>query len=248
MPKPLIIAHRGASAYAPENTLAAFKKAINLGADGIELDVHLSKDGEVVVIHDRTIDRTSNGKGQVAEMSLKELKALDFGSWFSDEYQKESIPLLREVLELLKDWNGLLNIELKQNGLERYPQIEEKVLNLLGTYGFLERAIISSFDHYSLMKVKEIDPSMRICPLYMANLYKPWEYAYMLNAFAIHPHYHTVVPDLVKKCHEYNIQVNVYTVDCPEHIQLMVDAGVDGIITNVPDIAIQVRGQSFKFI
>jgi hypothetical protein len=121
MPKPLIIAHRGASAYAPENTLAAFKKAIDLGADGIELDVHLSKDGEVVVIHDRTIDRTSNGKGQVAEMSLKELKALDFGSWFSDEYQKESIPLLREVLELLKDWNGLLNIELKQNGLERYP-------------------------------------------------------------------------------------------------------------------------------
>ncbi len=241
MLKPLIIAHRGASAYAPENTLAAFKKAIELGAEGIELDVHLSKDGEVVVIHDYSVDRTSNGRGPVAEMSLKELKALDFGSWFSEQYRSESIPLLREVLELLKGWNGLLNIEIKHNRLEGCSQMEEKVLKLLDAYGFWEKTIISSFDHYSLIKIKEIEPSVRICPLYAAALYKPWEYAATLNAFAIHPHYHTVTPDVVKQCHEHNINVNVYTVDSPEHIQLMIDAGVDGIITNVPDIAIQIR-------
>jgi len=241
MPKPLIIAHRGASAYAPENTLSAFKKAIELGTDGIELDVHLSKDGEVVVIHDFTVDRTSNGTGRVSQMPLKELKALDFGSWFLDKYRNERIPLLREVLELLQGWDGLLNIEIKRNRLEGCSPIEEKVLDLLDTYGFAEKTIISSFDHYSLMKVNEIEPSMRICPLYIADLFKPWEYAGMLNAFAIHPHYHTVTPDLVKQCHEHNINVNPYTVDCPEHIRLMIDAGVDGIITDVPDVAIQVR-------
>lgn len=241
MLKPLIIAHRGASAYAPENTLAAFKKAIELGADGIELDVHLSKDGEVVVIHDYSVDRTSNGKGQVAELSLKELKALDFGNWFSGQYRNENIPLLEEVLELLKGWNGLLNIEIKHNRLEGCSQIEEKVLKLLHTYGFLDKVIISSFDHYSLIKIKEIEPSIRICPLYTAALYKPWEYAASLNAFAIHPHYHTVTPDVVNQCHERGINVNVYTVDLPQHIKLMMDAGVDGIITNVPDVAIQIR-------
>src|SRR5690554_2404438 len=113
MKKPVIYAHRGASAYAPENTGAAFRKALDMKADGIELDVHLSKDGHVVVIHDEKVDRTSNGKGLIRDLKLDELKSLDFGAWFSSEFAGEPIMTLDEVLSLLDGWDGILNIELK---------------------------------------------------------------------------------------------------------------------------------------
>ncbi len=121
-----ILAHRGASAYAPENTMAAFKKAIEMNADGIELDVHLSKDGYIVIIHDERVDRTTDGKGEVKDFSLDELKKLDAGSWFSDEYKGEKIPTLEELLSLIKNTEIYLNIEIKA-GYRVYPDIEEKL-------------------------------------------------------------------------------------------------------------------------
>lgn len=236
---PLIIAHRGASGQAPENTMAAFRRALELGADGIELDVHMSADGRLVVIHDETVDRTSNGKGLVRDKTLAELKALDFGSWFSEEYRGEKILELEDVLELISGWDGLLNIEVK-NGPVFYPGIEKAVADALRKYDRTERTIISSFNHYSLVEIRKIDPGIRTAPLYMAGLYKPWDYARSMGASAIHPLFYNIVPEVVRGCKENDIMINPFTVDRPEHIKAVAEAGVDGIITNVPDVALKI--------
>jgi glycerophosphoryl diester phosphodiesterase len=238
-----IIAHRGASAYAPENTMAAFRKALDMGADGIELDVHLTKDNHIVVIHDWKVDRTSNGSGAIASMALGELKQLDFGSWFSEEFTGETIPTMEEVLDLLRGWNGLLNVEIKiMPGL--YEGLEKKLLGMLKSWNMLDKTIISSFNHYSLATIKRLESNIKIGLLYSAGLYEPWNYAATLNADAIHPYYHAIVPEIVEGCHSHGVQVNPYTVDNPEHILFMLKAGVDGIITNVPDVAKQIRDQN----
>ncbi len=236
---PMITAHRGASNQAPENTMPAFRRALELGADGIELDVHMSADGRLVVIHDETVDRTSNGKGLVKDKTLAELKELDFGSWFSEGFRGEKIPELEDVLELLSDRDVLLNIEIK-NGPVFYPGIETAVADALQKYGMTDRTIISSFNHYTLVEIRRYNPGIRTAPLYMAGLYKPWDYARSIGASAIHPLFYNIVPEVVKGCRENNISVNPFTVDRPEHIRAVAEAGVDGIITNVPDVAIKI--------
>lgn len=236
---PVIIAHRGASRQAPENTMAAFRRALELGAGGIELDVHLSADGHLVVTHDEQVDRTSNGKGLVRDKTFGELKALDFGSWFSPEFKDEKIPELEEVLRLIANCDGLLNIEIK-NGPIFYPGIEKAVADAVVQYKLTQRTIISSFNHYSLVEIRKINPEIKTAPLYMAGLYEPWEYARKIGACAIHPLFYNIVPEVMKGCKLNSIMVNPFTVDQPEHIKAMVAAGVDGIITNVPDIALNI--------
>jgi len=242
MKKTKIIAHRGASAYAPENTIAAFRKALEMNADGIELDVHLSKDNHIVVIHDSKVNRTSNGDGAVAGMTLKELKQLDFGGWFSEEYSQEKIPTLEEVLDLLKDWNGLLNIEMKVMP-KLNEGLEKRLLDMVKSWDIMDKIIISSFNHYSLATIKKLEPDIKIGLLYTAGLYEPWNYAASLKADAIHPYYLAIMPEIVRDCHAHGIQVNPYTVDEPAHIAYMLSSKVDGIITNVPDVAIKIRDQ-----
>ena len=239
MKLPLIIAHRGASAYAPENTIAAFIKALEMGAGGIELDVQLSRDGYPVVIHDERIDRISDGSGWVKDKTLKELQTLDFGSWFSPFYQGETIPTLEQVMEILAEWDILLNIELK-NGPVFYPGIEEKVISLVKRFQMEDRVIISSFNHYSIVEVKKIAENIKIAPVYMAGLYKPWNYAKELNAAAVHPYVYGLMPEIIKGCKENGIDINTFTVDEPEDIKRLAAAGVDGIITNVPDVALSI--------
>jgi glycerophosphoryl diester phosphodiesterase len=236
---PVIIAHRGASRQAPENTMAAFKKALELGAGGIELDVHLSRDGHLVVTHDEQVDRTSDGKGLVRDKTFSELRELDFGSWFSESFKKERIPELSEVLELIRDWNGLLNIEIK-NGPIFYPGIEQAVSDEVNRYGAAGRTIVSSFNHYSLVEMKRINPAVKTAPLYMAGLFEPWAYARRIGADAIHPLFYNIVPEVMIGCKKNGIRVNPFTVDQPEYIKAMAMAGVDGIITNVPDIALNI--------
>lgn len=239
MNSPLIIAHRGASRQAPENTMSAFQRALELGAGGIELDVQMSADGYLVVIHDEAVDRTSNGKGLVKDKTLAELKSLDFGSWFSEEFRDEKIPELDEVLWLLSGWDGLLNIEIK-NGPVFYPGIEKAVTDALHKYRRTERTIISSFNHYSLVEIHKYDPDIKTAPLYMAGLYKPWEYALSMGAAAIHPFFYNIVPEVVNGCRQNNIMINPFTVGEPEHIKAVAFAGVDGIITNAPDVALRI--------
>lgn len=239
MKQPLVIAHRGASAYAPENTMAAFEKALQMGAGGIELDVQLSSDGQLVVVHDEKLDRTSNGKGWVKDYTLEELKALDFGSWSSAGFAGEKIPLLEEVMDLLKQKDILLNIEIK-TGIVLYPGIEEKTAGMIMKYNMQDRIIVSSFNHYSLVEIKKIRPVIKTGVLYMAGLYEPWRYAAGIGACAIHPLFYNIQPEIMKGCRENGIQVSTFTVDQPQMIQKVALAGVDGIITNVPDTAIKI--------
>ncbi len=219
--------------------MPAFQRALELGAGGIELDVHLSADGFLVVTHDETLERTSNGKGMVKDKTLDELKALDFGSWFSNEFRNERIPTLEEVLWLISGWDGLLNIEIK-NGPVFYPGIEKAVADAVLKYNRTNRTIVSSFNHYSLVDIRKYEPEIKTAPLYMAGLYKPWEYARSMGAAAIHPLFYNIVPELMKGCKENSIMVSPFTVDQPEYIRQIAAAGVDGIITNVPDIALKI--------
>lgn len=155
-----LFAHRGAKSFAPENTLSAFKKAVESGADGIELDVHLSQDGFIVVMHDENVDRTTNGKGEIKELSLAEIKKLDAGSWFDEKFKDEKVPTLEEVLETLHElkFTGELNIELKTDK-NNYEGIEEKVSGLLRSVKWTFTYIYSSFSFSSLEKMYSVEPS-----------------------------------------------------------------------------------------
>jgi len=176
------IAHRGYSAEYPENTLKAFDEAINAGADMIELDIHLTSDGEIVVIHDDYIDRTSNGSGKVKDMTLDALKKFNYSYTFKGENE---IPLLSEVIELVKG-RAEINIEIKNLPLQ-YLLIEEKVIALLKKMNFSDKVIVSSFDHHSLLKVKELSPSIRRGILYDAVWLTFEQEIEFLQPFSIHP-------------------------------------------------------------
>lgn len=232
-----VMAHRGASGYAPENTMEAFEKALSLGADGIELDVHICKSGELVVIHDEQVDRTTNGSGFVKDLSLTELKALDAGSFFRDSFKGAQIPTLIEVLDLIKNTNTFLNIELK-NAPILYPQLEERTIQLLHDYHMTDRCILSSFNHYSLRHCKEIDAQIKTGILYAAGLYKPWDYCKTLMADAIHPLFYGVNPEIVMGCKANHIAINTWTVNEEDYMLKLAQAQVEGLITNYPDKAL----------
>jgi len=229
-------AHRGASGYAPENTMAAFRKAVDMKADGIELDVHLSKDGHLIVMHDETLNRTSNGKGLIASYTLEELKRLDAGSWFGKEFKGEKIPTFDEVLEFICKTELFINVEIKA-GYRIYPTIEEKVLACLQKYNMLDRCIISSFDHYSLFRVKELNPNVKTGLLYGASLYEPWEYAKSVKVNALHPLYLTLDKHFIEEAYAHNLDINTYTVNDEKVMGELAAARISGIITNYPDKA-----------
>lgn len=236
MKKVEIWAHRGASAYAPENTLDAFRLAIEMGADGIELDVQLTKDDEIVVIHDETLQRVSNGTGYVRDYTLEELRALNFNKTHP-EYEKADIPTLREVLQLLQDTDLKLNIELK-TGVFFYPHIEQKVVDMVAEYGMQDRVWYSSFNHYSIKEVKRLQPNAKTGLLYSDGIYEPAEYAKRLGAEAVHPnHVNLQYPQLMEKCRENDIKTHTWTANTFQDITKCIQYGVDALITNYPDKA-----------
>lgn len=230
----IIMAHRGSSDQAPENTLAAFELALKVGSNGIELDVHLTKDGEVVVIHDHTLDRTTNGKGLVENHTLAELKELDAGSWFSPEFVGQRLPSLIEVLKLVKDHDVLLNIETKV--ALGFEALNEKLVPLLDEYEMWDRTIVSSFNHYALAQLKIMKPQVRTGILYNCGMVNPWVYAKSIGASALHPHYMTIIPEIVRGAQENGMMVNVWTVDEKVDIQRVLQLDVDGIISNLPGV------------
>jgi len=238
MDKPLIISHRGASLYVPENTLSAFKKAVQLGTDGIELDVQMSKDGHVVVIHDTTVNRTSNGYGKVKKLTLEQLKALDFGSWFSKEFKNEHICTLEEVFDCLKNWDGLINVEIKKEWFQ-FNSIENKVADIIAEFDMRNNTIVSSFSVLSLLKMKRIDKSIKTGILYSSSSKRFFIFAKLFKMNAIHPWYKDVTKDMKKFATMNKLKINTYTVDKPSEIRRLADIGVNGIITNVPDIALK---------
>lgn len=233
-----IYAHRGASGYAPENTLEAFELAAKMGAQGVELDVHITKDGHLVVAHDETIDRVSDGTGFIRDMTLEQLKHFTFNKTHP-EYKDARIPTLKEVFDLLRPTGLFINIEMK-NSVYDYPNLEQKTIDLAREENMIQRVIFSSFNHYSLQRIKAIDPALPCGLLYEANLVKPWAYAVALGVEAIHPHFSEVVnvPEECALSHKAGIAVNTWTVNSEEDIRSVLRAGADIIITNYPDRAL----------
>ena len=220
MSKTKIFAHRGASGYAPENTLEAFALAITQGADGIELDVQLTKDGIPVVIHDETIDRVTEKKGWVKDYTLKELKKLTVLKNKFPEYSVAKIPTLEEVLDAVKASGIQVNIELK-TGIYWYPEIEQKVADLVKKAGMEERVIYSSFNHYSIQQMKNT------------------------KVDGLHPAvYHVKMADFLKEYLGSNLNVRVWTVNEKADMKWLIDAGVTAIITNYPDMAVQIKKEA----
>ena len=222
----LKIGHRGAKGYEPENTLIAFEKAINLGVDGIELDVHLSADNELIVIHDETVDRTTNGKGEVNQLSLKELKALKI------EITQE-IPTLNEVLDLVNQ-RCFINIELK--GI----RTAQPVIQLLSNYISKENwdynnFIISSFDWKMLEESHLLDSKIKIGVLTEESIDKALAFAKKINAFAIHPDYELLSKENVILMQQNGFEVYPWTVNSENSIQKIKSFSVNGIISDFPD-------------
>jgi glycerophosphoryl diester phosphodiesterase len=227
-----IWAHRGASAAAPENTLAAFDLAVRQGAQGVELDVQRSVDGVVVVIHDETVDRTTRGTGRVVDLTASELR--DWG-----------VPTLAEVLDLLSPTDLRVNVELK-NGIEPYPGLEEDVEAVV-TDSRLgadapDRVVYSSFNHRSLARLGELGTRVPLGVLHVEAMVRPWVYAASFGARALHPMALTVLPVEVARSHEAGMAVHVWTVDDPDAVRALAAAGVDAVITNVPDVALAALG------
>ena len=232
-----VYGHRGASGYAPENTLEAFELAAQQGAHGVELDVHLSRDGELVVAHDETIERVSDGTGRLCDHSLSELKRLRFNKTHP-EYQNARIPTLGEVFELLAPTGLKVNVELK-NSLIDYPDLEARCVELAARTGMTERVLYSSFNHHSLLRLKAIDPSIPCGILYECTMVKPWEYAHALGMNALHPHFsELLIPGECDSAHALGLEVNPWTVNEEADILMACRAGADRLITNYPDRAL----------
>lgn len=227
-------AHRGASAVCPENTMAAFRKSLELGATGIETDVQMTKDGGLVLIHDEELSRTTNGSGYVKDKTLGEILEVDAGSWFGAEFTGQHIPTLEDLLDLLQERDTILNIELK-NGIVLYPGMEEKVIAAVREFNMSDRVIFSSFNHYSLAYCKSLAPDIRTGILYMEGLYRPWDYAATLGANALHANHYAVLPEFVTEAAKHGIAYHPFTVNDPARMKYLIDAGVSGIITDYPD-------------
>lgn len=235
-----IFAHRGASAYAPENTLEAFALAMEQGADGIELDVQLTKDGELVVIHDETINRVSDQRGLVRDYTLEELKKVSVSNHFH-EYPNVRIPTLKQVLELVKPGKMDVNIELK-TGIYWYPAIEEKVLKLVKEYEMEDRVIYSSFNHFSIQRIKALAPAAETAYLFGDVILHVEQYAKDTGVRGIHPAlYHVKMNGFLEEYKKSGLAVRVWTVNTEEEIEELILQGVDAVITNYPDLGLKAK-------
>jgi glycerophosphoryl diester phosphodiesterase len=230
---PLIVGHRGAMGHAPENTLASYELAVSMGVDMVECDVHLSADGVPVVLHDHTLDRTTNGKGLVCEHTAAELQALDAGSWRDPQFAGQRLPTLDGLLAWCRG-RVPLSIELK-NGPVFYDGLAEAIVDLVRKHDMLERANVISFDHAAIARVKQLEPRLSAGILFAALLVDAPAAARAANADAILPGHHFATADVITQAHAADLAVSVWTVDDPALARRLAADGVDAIATNYPD-------------
>ncbi|MDC1541872.1 glycerophosphodiester phosphodiesterase [Candidatus Pseudothioglobus singularis] len=233
-----IIAHRGASRYAPENTMPAFQLAYEMQADGIELDVHLTKDRVPVIIHDEHVGRTTNGKGFVRDFTYSELKKLDAGSWFSPKFIDTKILSLEELLHWIRSKDMFLNIELKNNKYD-YPELEPIVYEMVKHHQVLERTCFSTFNPTSIHRLRKLDHHAEIALLTSKKTNDLIGYAKKLGANAIHIQKNLIGRKLAREAKERNMPIRVYTVNKPFAFIRLNRYHLSGIITDVPDIALK---------
>ncbi|TQR17191.1 glycerophosphodiester phosphodiesterase [Psychrobacillus vulpis] len=229
-----VYAHRGSSGTHPENTIAAFKAAAVLPIHGVEFDVHMTKDGELVVIHDESINRTSNGQGFIKDMTLTELKNYDFGSWYSAKFRGETIPTLREVLYVFKDTHHHINIELKSD-IFPYEGMETKVLQMLKEYRLEERVVISSFNHEMVSNFKKLAPHIETAILFMEVMIAPHEYARLVGADSLHAYFPTALRPMGKEAIDSGKVLRVFTVNEESYADMLKQVGVHAIFTDFPE-------------
>jgi len=235
-----VIAHRGFSGAAPENTLAAVRAAIDLGADMAEIDVTLTSDGQVVVIHDTTLQRTTNGGGEVLRFSLADLRQLDAGSWYSKAFAGERIPTLNAMLAEVDD-RILLNVEIKSEAVGL--GVVEKVAAAIRARGMIDEIVVSSFSPTALERMHTVAPEIRTAVLYNKDLHQgmdPVEIVTGVGASAFNIKGVRLTPEMLRRCHEHGIPVAVYTVNKKRHMRRTIAQGVDAIFTDHPDRLLEV--------
>ncbi|MGE3907983.1 MAG: glycerophosphodiester phosphodiesterase [Chloroflexota bacterium] len=231
---PRIFGHRGAMGYAPENTFASFELALQQGVQAIELDVHLTADGEVVVIHDPLLDRTTDGQGMVGEKTLAELKALDVGSHFGAQFAGQRIPTLGETLGWARG-KCVLDIEIK-GGPWPYPGLEEKVVQLVREHEMTDQVIVISFHHPTVARVKALAPEIATGTLWSCRPIDPVAVAQAANANAMLPFWAYCDQETVDRAHEAGLSVHPWATSEPRVINRLIAMGVDSICSNHPDV------------
>ncbi|MBQ7592104.1 MAG: hypothetical protein IJU46_06220 [Clostridia bacterium] len=241
----LILGHRGAcgalsgmpGAYAPENTMPSFELAAQMHADGVETDVHFSKDGKIMILHDAKLDRTTNGQGLITDYTAEELSVFDAGIKTGAEFKKTRIPRLDDLLDLCRRTGMLLNIEIKSAD----PLMPAALFECVRAHRMDEGVIYSSFDHEQLARMLRVDPSAFVAPLYSFNMIKPWDYAANIPAKAVHPRSPQILlyEGYVDRCHELGIRVHPWDIEDPERAKMFAKLGVDAIITNHPDVMLE---------
>ncbi len=243
-PTPLLLAHRGDLAHAPENTLPAFEQAIQKGADGVELDAKLTADGHVIVIHDATVDRTTNGRGKTASFTLEAIRRLDAGSWFDSKFSGTKVPLLSEVFETLgKD--KVINIELTNYSTPR-DGLVVKVCELIRRHNNHKQVMFSSFYASNLKLAAKIMPEIPRGLLAMPGLLGVWarSFGFMFGDYqALHPHNSSVSREQIQRVHRLKRAVNTWTVNDPEEAARLKNWGVDGIMTDDPQVIFRALGR-----
>ncbi len=243
--RPTVFAHRGASAQAPENTLAAFELAVEQGADAIELDAKLSADGHVVVMHDDTVDRTTDGTGRVESLTLSELTSLDAGVKFSPKYKSQKVPSLDEVLELVGG-KILINIELT-NYASPSDDLPDRVVSLVKKHNLDRSVLLSSFNIVSLIRARSLNPKLPVGFLTHRGEASAALHSRLIRfgpLVALHPIGYDITPQLLSYAQKTGCKVHTYTIDQPEDMRQLFRMGVDGIFTNNPSLALQVLSDS----
>ena len=230
----LRIAHRGASGHCPENTRAAFLRAIELGAEMIELDCQMTRDGAVVVVHDERLDRTTNGKGRVRDHTLREVKTLDAGSWFGPAFAGEEVLTLEEAIEILR---GKVELNLEIKGEDAPGRLEIQCVGIVRSLRFFDKTVFSSFEPPRMRLVRDLAEDARIGVLMDDGM--PWQQglalAAELDAEALHPARSLAEAGRVATAHEHDLEVRVWPVNRPNDMESLMTMGVDGIFTDFPD-------------
>lgn len=244
IPRPIIIAHRGDKSHAPENTLAAFSLAAEKKADAIEFDVKLSADGQVVVLHDQTVDRTTNGKGNVSRLPLAAIKELDAGTWFSEQFRGERVPTLDEVFETVGK-RVLMNVELT-NYANPNDGLVPRVAELVKKHALQDRILFSSFFSRNLRKARLLLPEVACGLLASSSILGLWarSFGWRGDFLALHPYLREASPTLIRRVHAAGKRLHVWTVNSEEDLKRMIDLGVDAIFTDDPGLILHLLGRS----
>ena len=228
----LLIAHRGASGYAPENTLAAFRKAVAMGLAFIETDLQLTRDARFVAIHDDTVNRTTNGQGNVHDLTLAEIRRLDAGSWFGSAFAGERVPTLEETLEFAKRHDVVFYLELKPGGSWGG---EHALIGALRESGEFARVVVISFDSALVAAVRRVESTLMTGLLCDGQIDKPIEKALEIGARQLVIRGNLVTPAMIAEAKRHDLQVICWTVNHPAHLRLLASAGVAGIMSDYPD-------------